>query len=100
MTIADRRMAEAVKKGELQGLSGEGKPLTGENTQVHVASLPKNMEARAEAEMRRALRQGMLQDLAGEGEPLPEERALHGAGMSGKAQSIIQSKAIKETMKD
>jgi len=85
MTIADRAMAAAEKKGALKNLSGAGKPLTYENTQAHVTALPKNIEARAEAEMRRAARTGLLSNLGGEGEPLPEERALHGAGSGGAA---------------
>ena len=47
MTIADRIMAEAAKKGSFKNLEGEGKPLTHhENSQAHVATLPKNMAAR------------------------------------------------------
>jgi hypothetical protein len=99
MTVADRVMAEAVERGELSGLEGEGRPLSGENSQAHVAALPKNMEARAEAEMRRYARAGLLDSLGGQGEPLPEERALHGAGTGGAAQSIIQRKVGQEMKK-
>ena len=57
MSIADRVEAEAVRRGTFSELSGRGKPLPEEKTtQAHVASLPKNLEGRAEAEMRRAER--------------------------------------------
>lgn len=98
MTIADRRMADAVRKGTLSNLPGQGKPLPeGRETQVHIGSLPKNMEARAEAEMRRAESAGMLTGLGGEGEPLPEKHYV--SGNSSSQQAVIQQHVQRETMR-
>ena len=88
MSRADRMMQQS--KQQLKGLKGEGKPLRDDpDSQVHIASFSKNMEARAEAEMRHAARQGMLQDLAGEGEPLRERHVI--PGESGGGQTRIQN---------
>ena len=66
---------------------------------MHVGSLPKNIEARAEAEMRRAARTGELTKLAGEGAPLSEEhQALRAAGGGGGAQST-QERIQKHVLK-
>ncbi len=96
MSIADRVEAAAAKSGALRGLSGEGKPLSNDpdSSQVHVAKLSRNMEARAEAEMQQYSRSGLLRDLAGEGEPLPETHLR----TSGTSQSSIQSHVQKETL--
>ena len=96
MTIADRRMADAVQSGALSGLSGEGKPLAEQTTtQVLTASLSKNMEARAEAEMRRYSASGFLKDLGGLTENEAAERALHGVATRANSQEIIQH-VVKE----
>ena len=97
MSIADRVEAEAVRKGAFKNLSGKGKPLPeNSESQAYVASLPKNMEARAEAEMRRADRAGLLKGLGGEGEPLPDR---HVVGSGSNQQAAIQQYVQRETMK-
>ena len=97
MSIADRVEAEAVRKGTLSNLSGAGKPLPEEkSTQVHVASLPKNMEGRAEAEMRRAERAGLLKNLGGEGQPLAERHVVSGG--SNTQQQAVQQHVQKESL--
>mmetsp|Transcript_5703 Transcript_5703/g.17130 ORF Transcript_5703/g.17130 Transcript_5703/m.17130 type:complete len:127 (-) Transcript_5703:263-643(-) len=96
MTIADRVEAEAVRRGTLAKLSGRGKPLKEEReSQAHIGGMPKNMEARAEAEMRRAERSGMLKNLGGEGAPL-EQRHVVGAVSQQRA---IQNHMQKETLR-
>lgn len=101
MTIADRIEQQAVTAGTFENLSGSGKPLSQDpnHTQVHIGALPKNMDARAEAEMRRAVHSGLLKDLAGEGKPISDEHAaLKAAGSSGgpqAAQQRIQQHVLK-----
>ena len=92
MTISDRVEADAVARGSLSGLSGEGKPLSeaDENSQVHVAKVHKNMEARAEAEMQRY---GRTIGFTGDGKPLPEE-----SHPRGPAQAAIQAHAQKSAL--
>ncbi|EOD15619.1 hypothetical protein EMIHUDRAFT_103150 [Emiliania huxleyi CCMP1516] len=88
--------AEAVRRGTLAKLSGRGKPLKEEReSQAHIGGMPKNMEARAEAEMRRAERSGMLKNLGGEGAPL-EQRHVVGAVSQQRA---IQNHMQKETLR-
>ena len=96
MSISDRLEAEALKKGTFDKLSGRGKPLSQEGpSQTYIASLPKNMEARAEAEMRRAERSGLLSNLGFQNEALPEKHVT----ASGRSQSAIQSHVQQTTLK-
>ena len=98
MTIADRVEAEAVRRGTFSQLSGRGKPLPEDReSQAHVGNMPKNMEARAEAEMRRADRAGMLKNLGGEGQPLEERHVI--SGNSASQQQVIQQHVQQETLK-
>ena len=98
MTISDRVEAEAVRRGTFTGLSGRGKPLPAEReSQAHIGGVPKNMEARAEAEMRRAERAGMLKGLGGEGKPLEERHVV--SGTSTSQQQVIQQHVQQETLK-
>lgn len=95
MSIADRVEAAAVKRGTLSNLPGQFKPLPEERqTQVHISTVPKNMEARAEAEMKRADRAGMLKGLGGGA--LAER---HAVGSGSHTQQAIQQYVQKETMK-
>ena len=98
MSIADRVERAAVKQGALRGLSGEGKPLTANpDSQAHVASLPRNMEARAEGEMRAYERNGWLSNklLGGKDKPLPDSHFRD----ARLAQAAIQSHAQQSTRK-
>ena len=96
MSISDRLEAEALKKGTFDQLSGRGKPLSQEGpSQTYIASLPKNMEARAEAEMRRAERSGLLSNLGFQNEALPEKHVT----ASGRSQAAIQSHVQQTTLK-
>jgi hypothetical protein len=95
VTIAARAEKEAVRRGDLAGLSGRGKPLPEDALSQARFSLPQNMEARAEAEMRRAERSGLLSKLGGEGDPLPDRHVVS----SGSSQAAVQKHVQQETLR-
>ena len=74
----EQAIEEARRRGELNNLSGSGKPMTSSSKQNDAAMMHSSgrmspeqlMSSKAEYEMRRAIRNNELEDLGGEGKKL------------------------------